>query len=66
MFEYFESDPARMQRFMGCMPSLASNESYSIQNMIEAFGWQSLGKGLVVDVGGGFWMLLLRNRRSRS
>ena len=39
---------------MGTMRSLASNENFSIKNMIEAFDWQGLGKGLVVDVGGSF------------
>jgi 6-hydroxytryprostatin B O-methyltransferase len=54
MFEYFERHPARMQRFMGCMRSLASGESFSIKNVVDAFDWQGLGKGLVVDVGGSF------------
>ncbi|KAJ9605325.1 hypothetical protein H2200_009982 [Cladophialophora chaetospira] len=54
IFEYFEDQPARMGRFMGCMRALASAESYSIKNMIEAFDWQSLGNGVVVDVGGSF------------
>ncbi|EXJ53874.1 hypothetical protein A1O7_09210 [Cladophialophora yegresii CBS 114405] len=54
MFEYFEHQPARMQRFMGCMRYMASGESFSTKNVVDAFDWQGLGKGLVVDVGGGF------------
>ncbi|KIW62946.1 hypothetical protein, variant [Phialophora macrospora] len=54
MFEYFEHRPARMQRFMGCMRYLASGESFSIKNVVDAFDWPGLGKGLVVDVGGSF------------
>ncbi|ETI19317.1 hypothetical protein G647_09149 [Cladophialophora carrionii CBS 160.54] len=37
-----------MQRFMGCMRYLASGESFSIKNVVDAFDWQGLGKGLVV------------------
>ncbi|OAG44671.1 hypothetical protein AYO21_01161 [Fonsecaea monophora] len=54
MFEYFEKHPARLQRFMGTMRSLASGESYNIDHLVDAFSWKSLGDGLVVDVGGSF------------
>ncbi len=54
MFEFFEHHPDRLQRFMGAMRSMASNESYSVSNLVKAFDWQGLGEGLVVDVGGSF------------
>ncbi|OAP61994.1 hypothetical protein AYL99_04197 [Fonsecaea erecta] len=54
MFEFFEKHPARLQRFMGCMRSLASGESYNLKHLVGAFDWKSLGDGLVVDVGGSF------------
>ncbi|OQV00538.1 hypothetical protein CLAIMM_06020 [Cladophialophora immunda] len=54
MFEFFEQHPARLQRFMGTMRSLASGESYNMKHLVDAFDWKSLGDGLVVDVGGSF------------
>ena len=39
---------------MGCMKGLAAGEGYAISNIVEAFDWKGLGKGLVVDVGGSF------------
>lgn len=54
MFEFFEKHPARMQRFLGCMRSVAAGEAYSIEHLAYGYDWKGLGTGVVVDVGGSF------------
>ena len=51
MFEYFETNPKRMTRFLGHMESLGGTEGYSIKHLVSGFDWNSVS-GTVVDVGG--------------
>ena len=52
IFEFFETEPARMTRFFGCMDAMGSEEGYNIKHLVNGFDWKGLGKGTVVDVGG--------------
>ncbi|KAK4942802.1 hypothetical protein LTR10_017562 [Elasticomyces elasticus] len=54
MFQFFESHPARMERFMGAMRMMSEGEGYDIKHLVNGFDWKALGEGLVVDVGGSF------------
>ncbi len=52
MFEFLETDPARMTRFLGHMESLGGTEGYNIKHLLAGYDWKGLGAGTVVDIGG--------------
>jgi 6-hydroxytryprostatin B O-methyltransferase len=52
IFEFFETNPARMTRFLGNMENVGTTEGYSIKHLISGYDWKGLGTGTVVDVGG--------------
>ncbi|KAI4270012.1 MAG: hypothetical protein L6R38_007262 [Xanthoria sp. 2 TBL-2021] len=52
MFEFFEENPERMNRFKDAMSFLQTFPGLQNSYVLKAFDWASLGKGLVVDVGG--------------
>ncbi|KAL8704965.1 MAG: hypothetical protein Q9201_001911 [Fulgogasparrea decipioides] len=52
MFEFFEEDPERMNRFKDAMSFLQTFPGLQNSYVLKGFDWASLGNGLVVDVGG--------------
>ncbi|KAI4173138.1 MAG: hypothetical protein LQ343_003065 [Gyalolechia ehrenbergii] len=52
MFEFFEENPERMNRFKDAMSFLQTFPGLQNSYVLKAFDWSSLGNGLVVDVGG--------------
>ncbi|KAL9035713.1 MAG: hypothetical protein Q9180_004711 [Flavoplaca navasiana] len=52
MFQFFEENPDRMNRFKDAMSFLQSFPGLQNSYVLKAFDWASLGKGQVVDVGG--------------
>lgn len=52
VFEFFETNPIRMQRFFRNMESMSAQDAYSTRHVIEGYNWTSLGSGTVVDIGG--------------
>ena len=52
LFEFLETNPVRMTRFLGHMESLGGTEGYNVKHLLTAYDWGSLGAGTVVDIGG--------------
>ena len=52
MFDFFEENPERMNRFKDAMSFLQTFPGLETSHVVGAFDWASLGDGLVVDVGG--------------
>ncbi|KAL8943120.1 MAG: hypothetical protein Q9211_001108 [Gyalolechia sp. 1 TL-2023] len=52
MFQFFEEDPERMNRFKDAMSFLQTFPGLQTSYVLKGFDWASLGNGLVVDVGG--------------
>lgn len=52
VFEFFETNPARMRRFLGNMENLGNQDTYNIQYIVRSYDWSSLDPGTVVDIGG--------------
>ncbi|MCJ1318335.1 hypothetical protein MMC15_003663 [Xylographa vitiligo] len=52
MFEFFEENPQRMNRFKDAMSFLQTFPGLQNSYVLKSFDWASLGNGLVVDVGG--------------
>ncbi|MCJ1387604.1 hypothetical protein MMC18_000447 [Xylographa bjoerkii] len=52
MFEFFEENPQRMNRFKDAMSFLQTFPGLQNSYVLRGFDWASLGNGLVVDVGG--------------
>jgi 6-hydroxytryprostatin B O-methyltransferase len=52
IFEFFETERARMTRFLGNMDNFGSQEGYNIKHLVNGYDWKDLGRGTVVDVGG--------------
>ena len=52
MFEFFEENPVRMNRFKDAMGFLQTFPGLQNSYVLKGFDWASLGNGLVVDVGG--------------
>ena len=52
MFEFFEENPERMNRFKEAMSFLQKFPGLQNSYVLKGFDWASLGDGLVVDVGG--------------
>ncbi|KAL8730473.1 MAG: hypothetical protein Q9166_004037 [cf. Caloplaca sp. 2 TL-2023] len=52
MFDLFEEDPERMKRFKDAMSFLQTFPGLQNSYVLKGFDWNSLGNGLVVDVGG--------------
>ncbi|KIX03594.1 uncharacterized protein Z518_07147 [Rhinocladiella mackenziei CBS 650.93] len=52
IFEFFETQPARMKRFFGSIKAFGEGEGFDLHHMIAGFHWKGIGQGLVVDVGG--------------
>ena len=53
MFEYFETNPKRMTRFLGHMDTLGGSQGWNIKHLVNGYDWEGIGKGKVVDIGGG-------------
>ncbi len=51
-FEFLETNPVRMKRFLGNMDNFAGTEAYDTKYLVEGFDWRGLGRGTVVDIGG--------------
>ncbi|KAL9012653.1 MAG: hypothetical protein Q9173_002592 [Seirophora scorigena] len=52
MFQFFEENPERMNRFKDAMSFLQTFPGLQTSYVVKSFDWASLGNGLVVDVGG--------------
>ena len=52
MFEFFEENPQRMNRFKDAMSFLQTFPGLQNSYVLKGFNWASLGNGLIVDVGG--------------
>lgn len=52
MFDFFEENPERMNRFKDAMSFLQTFPGLQNSYVLEAFDWAALGKGLIVDVSG--------------
>ncbi len=52
LFEYLETNPVRMTRFLGHMESLGGTEGYNVKHLLAGFDWKAVSTGTVVDVGG--------------
>lgn len=52
MFEFFEENPERMNRFKDSMSFLQTFPGLQNSFVLQGFDWASLGNGVVVDVGG--------------
>ena len=52
LFEFLETNPVRMTRFLGHMESLGGTEGYNIKHLLAGYDWRGLGAGTVVDIGG--------------
>jgi 6-hydroxytryprostatin B O-methyltransferase len=52
IFEFFETNPVRMTRFLGHMENVGGTEGYNVKHLIAGYDWKRLGEGTVVDVGG--------------
>lgn len=52
IFEFFETSPVRMKRFMGAMSHLGSVPGFQSDWTIHGYDWKSLGNGTMVDVAG--------------
>jgi 6-hydroxytryprostatin B O-methyltransferase len=51
-FPFFNSDPARRDRFSKVMQASAKQDIFDSRHILETFDWPSLGEATVVDVGG--------------
>ena len=51
-FDYLSKHPDRAKRFAGAMQSFTTNLSNGPLYLLKGYPWASLGKALVVDVGG--------------
>lgn len=52
MFEFFEENPVRLNRFKDAMSFLQTFPGLQNSYVLKGFDWASLGNGLIVDVGG--------------
>lgn len=52
IYEYFETDPVRLRRFLGTMECLGGSSAFNVRHIVNGYDWKSLGAGTVVDVGG--------------
>lgn len=52
-FQHAAQNPGQIGRFADGMGSMASDPGFSAAHVVNGFDWTSLGKGKVVDVGGG-------------
>lgn len=52
IFEFFETDSARMRRFLGNMAAMGGQDAYNIKHLVQGYNWRHLDAGTVVDVGG--------------
>ena len=52
-YETLAQDPIKQARYDNAMGAFANDQSFSVQNVVDNYDWASLGKGTVVDVGGG-------------
>ena len=52
MFEEIAKDPDREQRYAAAMSLGSSGPGHEPSHVLEGFDWDSVGKGLIVDVGG--------------
>lgn len=52
IYEYFETDPIRLRRFLGNMECVGGTKAYNIKHLVQGYDWNALGTGLLVDIGG--------------
>lgn len=52
MFEYLDKNPDKAKRFARAMRSFSSSLGHQAFVVIKGYAWESLGQGLVVDIGG--------------
>ena len=52
MFEYLDKNPDKAKRFAGAMRSFSSSLGHQPFAVIKGYAWESLGQGLVIDIGG--------------
>ena len=53
MFEFFEKEPWRAERFGKTMAAAAQSKTYSVKHLVNGFDWSKLRTGTtIVDVGG--------------
>ncbi|MCJ1261072.1 hypothetical protein MMC22_000936 [Lobaria immixta] len=54
IFEEISNDSQRAQRYADAMTWFSTGPGFEITHLLENFPWQSLGTGIVVDIGGGY------------
>ena len=52
MYAYLEKNPAKAQQFSNAIKSFTSYIGQQPKYLVEGYDWDSVGDGLVVDVGG--------------
>lgn len=52
IFQFFETNPTRMQRFSRNMDNMGASDAFSIRHTVQGYDWASLSPGTVVDIGG--------------
>ena len=52
MWEIVSEDPVRWQRLTRALSAIGKGKGYEPQLLLEGYDWESIGRGVVVDVGG--------------
>lgn len=52
IFEFFETNPPRLMRFLGVMENLGWSDVYHLKHIIKGYDWSILDQGTVVDAYG--------------